>query len=103
MYTSGCSNIHDKSTTINTTITKQWVKNFSSIPLNKAQESLLVHGPNYAMGPQHPFSGEYITIMEEVGQRLKTQEAEKLRAEITGGYKIFLLSLPNITREEFKA
>ena len=34
--------------------TKKWVINLSSVPLTKAQEDLLVHGPNFVVTPQKP-------------------------------------------------
>ena len=56
--TSGCSNKDDYT---NSTIyrsnnatedTKKWVQNLSSTPLTKDQESLLAHGPKFAITPK---------------------------------------------------
>ena len=48
---------------------KKWVINLSSIPLTKEQESLLAHGPNFAITPKKPPLGEYISNIEKVCQR----------------------------------
>ena len=39
------------------TTTNTWVKNLSSIPITKAKEHLLAHGPNFAITPKHPPNG----------------------------------------------
>ena len=39
---------------------ERWVMNLSRIPLTKAQENLLAHGPNFAITPRCPPIGEYI-------------------------------------------
>ena len=51
---------------------KKWVINLSSIPLTKDQETLLVHGPIFAITPQKPPLGEYITNIEKACQSLDT-------------------------------
>ena len=43
---------------------KKWVINLSSIPLTKKQESLLAHGPNFAISPKKPLLGDYILNIE---------------------------------------
>ena len=43
---------------------KKWVINLSSVPLTKVQESLLSHGPNFAVTPQKPPYEEYIKAIE---------------------------------------
>ena len=66
----GCSNIHhgehgnhDLVTTTTTMADnpdvhkKKWVTNISSKPLTEVQESLLAHGPNFAIVPRNPHSG----------------------------------------------
>ena len=53
---------------------KKWVINLSSIPLTKEQESLLVHGPNFAITPKKPPLGEYISNIEKACQSLDTMD-----------------------------
>ena len=60
---------------------KKWVVNLSSIPLTKEQESLLSHGPNFAISPKNPPLGEYILNIEKACQSLDTNTAEELRSE----------------------
>ena len=44
---------NNPSNILNTTrTTRSWVKNLSGIPLTKAQEHLLAHGPNFAIVPE---------------------------------------------------
>ena len=59
--TSGCSN-QDKTSKTNIKI-KSWVVNLSSQPLSTAQETVLAHGPNFAVTPKTPHQ-EYITAVE---------------------------------------
>ena len=61
---------------------KKWVINLSSIPLTKEQESLLAHGPKFAITPKKPPLGEYISNIEKACQSLDTNMAEELRSEV---------------------
>ena len=78
----GHSNKEDYLDQGHTEKTKKWVINLSSIPLTKEQESLLAHGPNFAITPKKPPVGDYITNIEKVCQSLDTNVAEEL--EIRG-------------------
>ena len=82
---------------------KKWVINISSKPLNKAQEKLLAHGPNYAVVPKSPPIAEYIAAVEQACSRLQQGEAEELRGEVKSIIKRSRNPPPNITREERKA
>ena len=55
----------------------KWVVNLSSIPLSKAQESLLSKGPNYAIAPKSPHL-EYITSTESDCKKLITRKQKNL-------------------------
>ena len=48
----------------------KWVINISSRPLSTAQESLLAHGPNFAVVPRGPPIVECIIEVEKVCQKL---------------------------------
>ena len=51
------------------------------ITLNQPQESLIAHGSNFAIAPQQPHL-EYVTLIEQLCQRLNTQDAKELRMEV---------------------
>ena len=83
--------------------TKKWVINLSSIPLTKEQESLLAHGPNFAITPKKPPVGHYITNIEKACQSLDTNMAEELRSEV---YRVLRKPhplKPNLKKEEMIA
>ena len=61
--------IGQNTTTATSTTTNKWVKNLSSIPLTKAKEHLLSHGPNFAIAPKCLPNGEYITMVEQTCQK----------------------------------
>ena len=61
-HPSGCSN--QQGPEMNKNRVKKWVINLSCTPLTQEQESLLAHGPNFAVTPQNPPLGEYITLIE---------------------------------------
>ena len=42
---------------------QKWVINTTDIPLTEAQESLLAHGPSYAVVPKPPPTIEVITVV----------------------------------------
>ena len=56
--------------------------NISSKPLTVAQESLLAHGPNYAVVLRGPPIVECVTAVEQVCQKLTPGEAEELRVKV---------------------
>ena len=75
----------------------------SKIPLTKAQENLLTHGPNFVITPRSPPIGEYIAAVEQACQNMVQGEAEKLRAEVKAVLKKSQPPKTNITKEEQKA
>ena len=80
-----------------------WVKNLSTSTLTKDQIKALAHGPNYAIVPQCPPTGEYIIAIENVCNQLQQGKAEELRGEIKSVLKNIRPPRPNITHEERKA
>ena len=59
----------------------------SDTPLTKAQEYLLVHGPNFAIVPECLSNGEYITTIEQACQKLSQREMDELRVEVKNTLK----------------
>ena len=59
-----------------------WVRNISSTPLTKAQEKILLRGPNFVIVPKSPPVGKYIASIENACSQLRQGEAEELRGEI---------------------
>ena len=51
-------------------------------PLTQEQESVLSHGPNFAVSPQKTLYGECITAIESACQCLDGNTAEELDAEV---------------------
>ena len=101
----GCSNIEVDDCTKQglPDINKKWVVNLSSIPLTKEQESLLSHGPNFAISPKNPPLGEYIMNIEKACQSLDTNMAEELRTE---AYRVLRKPhhpKPNLKKDEIIA
>ena len=99
----GRSNIEDCTNQGLPDISKKWVVNLSSIPLTKEQESLLSHGPNFAISPKKPPLGEYILKIEKACQSLDTNMAEELRSE---AYRVFRKPhhpKPNLKKDEIIA
>ena len=90
------SNNHDNNNNI-------WVRNISSTPLTKAQEKILLRGPNFAMVSKSPPVGEYIASIENACSQLKQGEVEELRGEIKTILKKIQPPKSNITREERRA
>ena len=82
---------------------KKWVINLSSIPLTKEQESLLAHGPNFAITPKKPPLGEYISNIERMCQSLDTNTAEELRSEFYRVLRQPHQLKPNLKKEEMVA
>ena len=107
VYHSGCTNYKD-CTKANESIkpsntNKKWVINLSSVPLTKDQESLLEHGPNFAITLQRPPYGEYIKAIETACQSLDANSAEELRSDrhrVLG--HLHQLSI-NLSKEEMTA
>ena len=83
--------------------TKHWVVNLSQQPLTQAQETVLAHGPNFAVTLRTPPFREYITAAEVACQSLKPSEADEFRAEIARIFKQTKPAKPNISKEEWKA
>ena len=85
-YHSSCSNAKDrtnkKGLDMHRKVNKKWVINLSSVPLTKDQESLLEHGPNFAITPPRPPYGEYIKAIETPCQSLDPNSAEELRSDV---------------------
>ena len=82
--------------------TKCWVVNLLSKPLSTVQETVLVHGPNFAVTPKTPHQ-EYITAVEVACQSLKPTEAEEFRADIARVLKQARPPKSNISKEEWRA
>ena len=80
-----------------------WVRNILSTPLTKAQERILLRGPNFAIVPKSPPVGEYIASIENACSQLRQGEAEELRGEIKTILKKIQPPKSNITREERRA
>ena len=79
---------------------KNWVRNFSKIPLTDAQQHLLSHGPNFVIVPRKPPTREYIAATEKVCQQLTQGKAEELRGEIKSLLKRDHKIKANIPRDE---
>ena len=47
-----------------------WVRNILSTPLTKAQEKILLRGPNFAIVPKSPPVGKYIASIENACSQL---------------------------------
>ena len=99
----GHSNIDDCTNQGLPDISKKWVANLSSIPLTKEQESLLLHGPNFAISPKKPPLGEYILNIEKACQSLDTNMAEELRSEVYRVLRKPHHPKPNLKKDEIIA
>ena len=80
-----------------------WVRNLSKTPLTKAQEKVLVRGPNFTIVPKEPPVIEYVVAIEKACQQLKQGEAEELQGEIKSIIKKIHPPRPNISKEEHQA
>ena len=60
----------DTTTTTTVSTTNKWMKNLSIMPLTKAQEHLLAHGPNFTIALKCPPNADYIAVVEQVCQKL---------------------------------
>ena len=60
----------------------KWVINLSKTELTTAQKAVLVKGPNYATSPSNIPNIEYITVIENIGQKLKEDDASELKVDI---------------------
>ena len=80
-----------------------WVRNILSTPLTKAQEKILLRGPNFAIVPKPPPVAEHIASIENSCSQLRQGEAEELRGEIKIILKKIQPPKSNITREERRA
>ena len=81
---SGCIsyNNHTKTVEASKPNTNKWVINLSNTPLTEDQESLLKHGPNFAITPQRPPHEEYIKAIETACQSLDAKSDEELRSDV---------------------
>ena len=77
-----------------------WVRNISSTLLTKAQEKILLRGPNFAIVPKSPPVGECIASIENACSQLRQGEAEDLRGEIKTILKKIQCPKSNTTRKE---
>ena len=84
-------------------VNKKWVINLSSVPLTKDQESLLEHGPNFAVTPQRPPYGEYIKAIETACQSLDPNSAEELRSDVYRVLRHPCQLRTNLRKEEITA
>ena len=84
-------------------ISKKWVINLSSIPLTQEQVSLLAHGPNFAVTPQKPPYGEYITSIKRACRSLDSNTVEELRSDANRVLRQPHQFKPNLKKEEIKA
>ena len=60
----------------------KWVINLSKTPLTQEQLSLLQKGPNCAITPKYLPIEAYITSIEQVTNKLPSQEADELRSDV---------------------
>ena len=85
-YHSGHTNAKDltneKGLDTHRKVNKKWVINLSSVPLTKGQQSLLEHGPNFAITPTRPLYGEYIKAIKTACQSLDPNSTEELRSVV---------------------
>ena len=82
---------------------KKWVINLSSVPLTKDQESLLEHGPNFAITPQRAPYGEYIKAIGTACQSLDVNSAEELRSDVYRVLRHPCQLRTNLSKEEMTA
>ncbi len=66
---------------------EKWVKNISDKDLSDPQQKLLARGLNFAVSVDKIPHDEYIVACESACSKLPTEEAQSLRAEITGMLK----------------
>ena len=78
-------------------------KTFPAPPLTKDQESLLVHGPKFAISPKQPPAGENIVAVEQACSKLNQGESEDLRVEVKKALMKAQRPPANISKEEYKA
>ena len=84
-----------------TNTTDSWVQEAIQHLFTKAYESLLAHGPNYAITPKHSANGEKITAVKQLCQNWH-KEVKEIRVKIRG-FSNVLCPTSNITRGEEKA
>ena len=83
--------------------TNKWVINLSNTPLTEDQESLLKHGPNFAITPQRPPLEEYIKAIETACQSLDAKSAEELRSDVYRVLRHPCQLKPNLSKGEMAA
>ena len=77
--------------------------NLSSQPLSLNQETVLAHGPNFAVTPKTPPFQKYITAVDVACQSLKPSEVDEFRADIARVLKQAIPSKSNISKEVWRA
>ena len=99
---SGCISYHDRTKTVEASKpnTNKWVINLSNTPLTEDQESLLKHGPNFAVTPQRPPLEEYIKAIETACQSLDAKSAEELRSDVYRVLRHPCQLKPNLSKGE---
>ncbi len=76
------------------------MKNISDKELSEPQQKLLMRGLNVAVSVDKIPNDEYIMACETACSKLPTEEAQSLRAEITGMLKSSKPLKSNISKEE---
>ncbi|XP_072030440.1 uncharacterized protein [Amphiura filiformis] len=82
---------------------EKWVKNITDKELSDPQQKLLARGLNFAVSVDKIPHTEYIVACETACAKLPWQEAQSLRAEVTGMLKSAKVPKSNITKEERSA
>ena len=81
----------------------KWIINLSNTPLTEDQETLLKHGPNYAITPRRPPYEEYIKAIETVCLSLDAKSAEELRLDMYRVVRHPRQLKPNVGKGEMAA
>ena len=102
---SDCISYHDCTKTVESSKpnTNKWVINLSNTTLTEDQESLLKHGPNFAITPQRPLVEEYIKAIETASQSLDAKSAEELRSDVYRVLRHPCQLTPNLSKGEMAA
>ena len=102
---SGRISYHDCTKTVEASKpnTNKWVINLTYTPLREDQDSLLKHGPNFAITPQRPPHEEYIKAIETACQSLDAKLAEELRSDVYRVLRHPRQLRPNLTKGEMAA
>ena len=82
---------------------EKWVINISNTPLTAEQESLLAHGPNYAVIPRELPIAQYVAAIENACTKLEEGKAEEFRVQVKSAIQKIKPPRSNLTRGEKKA